>query len=64
MLKNILNLRNAQTLSKSQQKSIHGGRTSNCPTYPPEDCLFCGGGPRPNGCCMGSVNTHLCLNSL
>ncbi|WP_282085211.1 hypothetical protein [Aquimarina algiphila] len=24
MLKNILNLRNAQTLSKSQQKSIHG----------------------------------------
>ncbi|CAL2060357.1 hypothetical protein [Tenacibaculum sp. 190524A05c] len=60
MKKSILNL--GKSLNKVEQKQINGG--FNCPTYPAERCLACGGGPLPNGCCLGSMETHYCLRGL
>ncbi len=62
-LKNLLKLTGVQKMNREEQKSIHGGggRVPNCPTYTPEKCLSCGGGPLPNGCCIGSPQTLLCL---
>ncbi|WP_299678613.1 hypothetical protein [uncultured Tenacibaculum sp.] len=57
MKKSILNF--GKPLSKTEQKSISGG--FSCPTYPASQCLACGGGPLPNGCCIGTVFTHQCL---
>jgi hypothetical protein len=62
MIKGILEIKGVYELRKTEQSSINGGMTaSNCPTYPAEKCLDCGGNPRPNGCCMGSPLTHFCL---
>lgn len=63
MLKNILNLEGAQELSKNEQKMTLGGGSGNgfCPTYPASQCSNCGGFPLPNGCCLGTNETHCCL---
>ena len=58
MLKNISNL--GKILNKAEQKSINGGM-GNCPTYPADECISCGGYPAPNGCCFGTPETHSCL---
>lgn len=60
-LKDLLKLTGVQKMNRDEQKSIYGGMGANCPTYPAEKCLSCGGNPRPNGCCMGSPATHDCL---
>jgi len=59
-LKNLLKVTGVQKINREEQKSIHGGM-GNCPVYTVEECLFCGGGPLPNGCCIGSPETHACL---
>ncbi len=62
MLKSILNLKDAQTLSKEEQRSVNGGSNkASCPIYTPRECRSCGGYPLPNGCCLGTQATHLCL---
>jgi len=68
MLKNILNLKGAQQLNKSEQNSIHGGGGSRCSTTESDFCIgvpqgqCCGpdlGGGRKTcnsgGCCTGPV---------
>ena len=63
MLKNLLNLKNVQTLSKTEQQLVNGGSSkSSCPTYTRQECLDCGGYPFSNGCCLGTTETHACLN--
>ncbi|MHA7056403.1 hypothetical protein ACWGOQ_0004235 [Aquimarina sp. M1] len=65
MLKNILDLKDAQTLSKEEQRSVNGGSNrASCPTYTPEECLGCGGYPLSNGCCLGTRETHMCLSGV
>ena len=62
MLKNILKLDGAHKLSKDEQKStLGGGGNLKCPTYPPSQCISCGGWSLPNGCCLGTQETHCCL---
>lgn len=72
MLKNILNLKGAQQLSKKEQNAIHGGGggscgyeteilcEGNCPSWP-WDCVqvFCSPGPPFSGwsCVDTSENT-------
>jgi hypothetical protein len=60
---NILKL--GMILNKKKQQEINGGsRTAtnaNCHIYTEEQCTQCGGGHLPNGCCLGSFETHLCL---
>jgi len=52
MLKNILNLKGAQKLSKAEQTTINGGGSSRCATNP------CVG--QPNGtCCTNSFGVKL-----
>jgi len=72
MLKNILNLKGAQQLNKSEQNSIHGGGGSRCDTATAALCNgvsegdCCGpavpGGRRTckSGCCYGPT-TKFCL---
>jgi len=65
MLKSILNLKNAQTLSKEAQKSVNGGMNqARCPIYTPQECQACGGYSLPNGCCLGTQETHQCLSGV
>ncbi len=65
MLKNILNLKNAQTLSKDQQKSVNGGNLGACPNpVDAQKCQSCGGYPLPNGCCLGTRETHMCISGI
>ena len=61
-MKNLQNLKGVKALSKTQQKAINGG--ASCPTYPASECINCGGFPVPNGCCLGTHETHCCLNNL
>lgn len=65
MLKSILNLKNVQSLSKKEQQLIHGGNTkATCPIYTPQRCKSCGGYSLPNGCCLGTAQTHQCLTGI
>ena len=65
MLKSILNLKDTQTLSKEAQRSVNGGTVrATCPTYSPQECQACGGYPLPNGCCLGTRETHMCLTGI
>lgn len=57
MKNSILKLGNA--LNKVEQKQINGGSRCN---HLPSKCIACGGHPKPNGCCFGGDETHLCLN--
>ena len=54
---NLTNLKGVKTLNRNEQKSTIGG----CPTYTASQCLNCGGYPLPNGCCLGTEETHSCL---
>lgn len=60
MKKSILNL--GKALNKSEQQTINGG--AGCPTYPADRCRSCGGFPVPNGCCLGTYETHVCLSGI
>ncbi|CAM1342460.1 hypothetical protein [Tenacibaculum amylolyticum] len=60
MKKSISNL--GKALNRAEQKQINGG--ANCPTYPANECTACGGYPLPNGCCLGTVQTHVCLGGI
>ncbi len=60
MKKSILNL--GKALEKAEQKQINGG--ASCPTYSAKRCLACGGYPLPNGCCLGTTETHQCLSGI
>ncbi|MBW1295429.1 hypothetical protein [Aquimarina litoralis] len=66
MLKSILNLKDTQALSKEAQRSINGGTINGakCPIYSPQECQKCGGYPLPNGCCLGTRETHMCLTGV
>ena len=57
MKKQILNL--GKSLKKSEQRLINGG--TGCVIYTPVECSACGGFSLPNGCCLGSYETHACL---
>ncbi len=59
-MKKITNLKGAKILNKKERQSINGGGFG-CPVYPSEKCLRCGGYPLPNGCCLGTQQTHDCL---
>lgn len=63
-MKNLMNLDGIKALSKEEQKTINGGSHAmeGCPTYPASACLACGGYPLPNGCCLGTEETHCCLS--
>ncbi|WP_299218027.1 hypothetical protein [uncultured Aquimarina sp.] len=62
MLKNILNLKDAQTLSKEEQRSVNGGNLGICPNpVDPQLCRSCGGFPLSNGCCLGDQETIGCV---
>ncbi|WP_299620480.1 hypothetical protein [uncultured Tenacibaculum sp.] len=62
MKKSILNL--GKALNKQQQQEISGGFGATCPQYSALQCTTCGGFSLPNGCCLGTSETHCCLSDI
>ncbi len=62
-MKKLTNLKGIKFLNKNEQKSINGGGTG-CIIYSAQECTNCGGYLLPNGCCLGTSETHACLTGI